>query len=110
MCEEADEYNDVQHTIRVKARKAHKCCACAETIGIGHFYIKTFVAYDGHGETYKHCLRCNAMVEALFKVVEPCTAIDWTLNCGERWEDHFGPVPDGVARLAFLTPEEAQSL
>jgi hypothetical protein len=33
-------------------------------------------------------------------------AVAWDLNCGEVWEEP----PDKIARLAFLTREEAQAL
>ena len=35
--------------------------------------------------------------------------VQWDLNCGASWDEEFGPVPDEVARLAFLTPDEAQA-
>lgn len=108
MCEDASEFFDVQSSERVKARKAHVCCACSETIKPGHYYIRTFTVFEGAAESYKHCLRCDKMLEELFRVVDGHVAVAFELNCGELWENNFGPVPDHVARLAFLTQEEAQ--
>jgi hypothetical protein len=47
-------------------------------------------------------------VNALFRA--GADTVQWDLNCGARWEDNFGELPDDVARLAFLTPDEAQAL
>lgn len=110
MCDEADEYFSVYNERRVRARKPHVCCACKETIRTRDVYVRTFTVFEGVGESYKHCLRCNAMLDAIAKRAEYGAAIAFKLDCGELWSNNFGPVPDGVARLAFLTPDEQQAI
>ena len=111
MCEEADDFNDVQNSVRRKARKEHVCCACSETIVVGHVYIRTFVLFDGNSDTYKHCLRCWAMLDAISEARKgEVVALAWKLNCGESWENTIGELPDDVAALAFMTQGDAQAL
>jgi hypothetical protein len=109
MCDEVDDYNDVQTSKRVRARVEHRCCACKERIRPGDEYERTFVVYDGNAESFKHCLRCIAMIDALGSALPPETSIAWRLDCGENWLDTIGALPDHVAELAFITPDEAQS-
>ena len=109
MCEEADEYNEVQTSTRVKARKEHKCCACSEAVRPGDFYMKSFTVFDSRVSSYKHCLRCWEMLEALQRALPSDTAIAWELNCGENWLNTIGDLPDEVAALAFMTPDDAQA-
>jgi hypothetical protein len=110
MCERAEEFFDVQNSVRRKARKEHPCCACSETIAVGHIYMRTFVVFDGRSDTYKHCLRCWKMLEALRESLPGDTAIAWELNCGEDWRNTIGVLPDDVAALAFMTQSDAQVL
>lgn len=110
MCEEAEELYTMLHSNTVKARKIHQCCACDESIEIGHQYVRTFGLFDGGAESYKHCLRCWAMLEAIRAVSHDNIAIAWQLDCGELWADHFGDIPEDVAKLAFLTQDEAQTI
>lgn len=103
MCDyDYDEDGGVWDPHHVVARKEHRCYACAETIAPGHEYVRTGSLSDGQWETYRHCLRCWAMCEALWARVEG--PIDVGLCCGETWE----APPDAIAALAFLTHEEAQ--
>ncbi len=92
----------------VRARKEHRCYACKETIRIGHRYHATLEKWEGGLVRFRHCARCYAICEALWDA--GAHVIDFELNCGEEWAENFGPVPDEVARLAFLTPDEAQAL
>lgn len=107
MCDQADEFYKVMDTRLVKARKQHKCCACDESIESGHQYWRTFALLD-EVETYKHCIRCWTMLEAIKDRADGDAAIAWRLDCGELWSNNFGAIPEEVARLAFLTPNESQ--
>lgn len=92
-----------------KARKEHKCCACHEMIRKGDHYHFLAGIWDGESfARFKHCARCWAILRALWAAdAEP----ELHLDCGETWESALeGPVPEEVARLAFLTPDEAQAL
>ncbi len=90
-----------------KARMSHACCACRESIQPGYRYHFMAVLIGGHVETYKHCARCYAILSAIWAEGE---AAQYELDCGESWEDVIGDLPDDVARLAFMTPDEAQEL
>lgn len=107
MCGEADGYCDVYDSRDVVARKDHACMACHETIASGHTYRKTDSLYDGSWEHWKHCLRCWAIFDAIQDAMRDAygpIAIEPGLDCGERWEDNFGPPPPEVEALAFALP------
>lgn len=95
-----------------KARKEHTCCACTEVIQPGHKYRVTRLVSDDPDhkfEFYKHCLRCAHMLDAI-RERRPEAAIAWKLDCGEDWRDSIGLLPEEIAALAFLTPDESQRL
>jgi len=89
-----------------RARMPHRCAACHETIRRRDVYVRTFIVCDGEPNVYRHCLRCAAILDALDRA--GAEAVDIRLNCGHIWDEHYGPPPDALARLAFLTPDEAQ--
>lgn len=91
-----------------RARHEHRCLACKETIRVGDRYARTFTVVDGDASSYKHCLRCDAILLALDKA--GAEAVDVRLSCGHSWEENFGPCPEQIARLAFVTRDEAQAL
>lgn len=96
-----------------KARKSHWCCACGEGIKKGHRYHVVSGIWDGSPSTYKHCARCWAMFEAILDEAvkhDRDALVVFTLDCGERWEDNFGELPDDVAALAFALPGEMEAL
>lgn len=35
-------------------------------------------------------------------------SVAFDLDCGEVWEDTIGELPESVAKLAFMSPEDAQ--
>jgi hypothetical protein len=95
----------------IRARKAHKCSACKATIRRGDYHARVEALCDGRWERVRRCGRCQATYKHLFKIgqrdgMQP----DWSLNCGMRYEDEWGPVPDEIARLPFLTDDEASAL
>ncbi len=90
-----------------RARKAHGCCACGETIRPGDRYHYSSGVWEGRGESWKHCARCWVIYQSIADHADG-SAIRLDLNCGELWRDNFSaPEP---AELAFLTPDEAQAL
>lgn len=105
--------NRFQAASRRRARKKHVCCACGETIRRGDLYVVTNIcSYDGDVSAFKHCLRCDAIAQALWKA--GAQMIDMHLNCGHTWEENHAdgllsrPCPTEVERLAFLTADDAQ--
>lgn len=106
MCYDDFEGTDVASQWR-RARKAHACEACHDGIRKGDRYHRTVQIYDGTPSVFKHCARCWALANEIIKVNGTC---QWDLNCGTEWEQEHGPLPEHVARLAFMTPDEAQAL
>jgi hypothetical protein len=107
---EADDYG-VEPLVEVspRARKEHRCFACKEAIRPGDRYRKVIQIYDGEFEIFKHCLRCWRLMNAILDA--GAETVQWDLNCGTSWEKAFErPIPDEVAALAFMTPDEAQGL
>lgn len=109
MCDEAEEYFSVYKERRVRARKRHVCCACKEVVRVRDVYVCTFTVFEGEAETYKHCLRCHAMLDAIAKRAPSGSAVAMRLDCGELWSSNFGPVPDHVAALAFMSADDQQA-
>lgn len=107
MCDLVSDAADVYEQQRRRARKRHACEACGETIMPGDTYVHTSSLYDGSWSTWKHCLRCSAIFEALHAEAYPDRiAIDPALNCGTEWADTFGEVPPHIEALAFWLPGE----
>lgn len=106
MCEEFDGSELIVSAWR-KARKEHRCFACRETIRVGDRYHFT-AQRDDEFCMFKHCARCWAMGQAVLRAGADSWQYD--LRCGVSWQEAFGgDPPDEVARLAFLTPDEAQT-
>ena len=90
-----------------KARKEHVCFACRETIRAGDRYHYTSQIDKGEFNQFKHCARCWAICGAILEA--GAESVQYDLRCGVSWQEAFGEnPPDEVARLAFLTPDEAQ--
>lgn len=108
MCD-ANDFDPVTDLRRewVKARKEHTCYACRETIRPGDRYHLWVSKFDGDLTVAHHCARCYLLMEALWS--SGAESVEWGLDCGVSYEEAFGPIPDDVARLAFLTPDEAQA-
>lgn len=105
MCDVYDSNPPIAEEWR-KAKKEHKCYACREIIRIGDRYH--FIAQkDDEFFTVKHCARCWTMGEAILEAGSDSWQYD--LACGVSWQEAFGQEPpDEIARLAFITPGEAQ--
>jgi hypothetical protein len=111
LCDEVYELREVR--IR-KARKSHVCCACKTAIAPGDYYANVFTLFDGETTIYKRCGACQLTHEHL---IDKCTSLDdsemWPredLGCGLRYESEWGAVPDEIAALAFVSPEERGKL
>lgn len=107
MCDAADDYSTFHNERVVRARKAHRCLGCREHITVGQPCRYTSGLFEGAIYSYRHCLRCAAMIDALYARMrdggeQGPIAIDPGLDCGEIWDDP----PPAVALLAFLLPGE----
>jgi hypothetical protein len=107
-----DGYNEVERTTYPRARKEHRCDACRETIRVGDRYARTFIVWEGEPETWFHCARCNALFKGIsgrHRELRTGEGVQFDLDCGHSWQEIFDeePPPE-IARLAFLTPDEAQ--
>lgn len=105
----ADETYAVYSETVVTARKRHECDACERAIPKGARYCRVATIYDGSVSSYKRCGACQATHEHL-RALDLETWPDEQLGCGLAYEDEWGAVPDEVARLPFLTDEEAGRL
>lgn len=100
------------------ARKPHKCSACHGDIRKGDRYSYTAFVFEGEVETIKRCLRCEYIYQTLRNDLgagrisdEDTDYIEPRLDCGHRYEDtHAEPMPDHLARVAFMTLDEIQAL
>ena len=105
MCDSDDYATPIVSAWR-KARKEHRCFACREAIRAGDRYHYTAESSEGFAQ-FKHCARCWAMLGAILEAGAESAQYD--LHCGTSWQEAFdAEPPEDVARLAFMTPEEAQ--
>jgi hypothetical protein len=105
MCDvDYDEAVKVWDELTRKARMRHQCTGCREIIEPGHVYRRTATLFDGRWTTYKHCLRCSVIVDALrLKPDHEFGETTLLLACGEVWENP----PPHIEALAFALPGEA---
>lgn len=106
-------------TVR-RARKTHKCYACGRKIHSGQKYSYTFVVSEGEQYKIKRCGACEITYRHLDKLCrehnESEHSTDWLvpeldLSCGLAYAEEWGgPPPEHIARLPFLTDDEAAQL
>lgn len=104
-----DEQYDVYAETDRKARKAHRCSACRETIPAKMRYTVISIVYDGTVESVKRCHRCQEIHEHLRELCSHGDHMwpDEKLDCGEKYEEEWGTEPPvNVQALAFLLPGE----
>lgn len=111
MSHSVDECYDFYKETHRKARKGHKCDACKEAISAGHHYWLVAWVYDGEAESVKRCERCQTIHMHLRKKCREDGGYDalWPaekLDCGLKYEDEWGELPDEIAALAFALPGE----
>jgi len=111
-CDDGGYSDGFTHRYERRARKEHRCCACRETIRVGHVYEVLTSCWEGSLETYKRCLRCVAMWRLLVDAHRDARTewgVDWELDCGHAWSEFFeGEPPLALQELAFKTAEEMQ--
>lgn len=110
---EIDGSNDIERYSRHRSRKKRRCSACPEPIRRGDVYVRIFVVHDGTADSYAHCLRCHAVFLAASRrhlELDTDQGVRFDLGCGHDWRSSFDEDPPAeLARLAFLTADEAQS-
>jgi hypothetical protein len=106
-----DGCNDVERHAVQRARKPHTCSACSEVIRPGDLYSYSVFVYEGSTSIVKRCARCELLYYEIAERLPSHEVVEESLNCGHTWEDNFSETPPpNVARLAFVTPAEAQAL
>lgn len=108
MSVECDGPNKVDRMTFRKARLEHKCCACDETIRVGHRYVVTAAFYE-RWATWKQCLRCYELYDYLVDLHRDDDRYfpQPELDCGHDWRDVTGEdPPEHLAALAFWLPGE----
>lgn len=103
-----DDTYAVYDETEVRARKAHTCDACADEVPEGDRYMRIRIVFDGSAETVKRCLRCQRIHEHLRELARGEMWPDERLACGLDYEDEWGPLPDNIAALAFVTGRDLQ--
>ena len=107
------EYCELYRTQKHRARKDHRCQACRRRIRSGDNYTKTTIIQGGEVERFKRCGACEATFNHLQELCwdhDSMWAACPALNCGMKYEDEWGDVPAEIARLPFLTDDEASLL
>lgn len=74
---------------RVRARKVHRCCECAEDIEPGHEYQRISGKWEHEVASYKTCTRCADLREAYSE-----KGYCWYF--GTLWDDHLDMLPHGA--------------
>ena len=107
----------VGETLRMhRARKKHTCKACGATIRVGDRYAyHSMVNSERELWIVKRCMRCEYIYRALCSDLAAGRLMgDYVLqdlSCGHSYEDtHREPMPDHLARVAFMTEDELQQL
>lgn len=106
-----DETYDVYHEQRVKARKDHTCSACVETIPKHATYWRVSWVFERTAEGVKRCERCQAIHLHLRKKCRDTNSDLWPaerLDCGLKYEDEWGDLPEEIAALAFALPSDSK--
>lgn len=85
MCDDIPEFCTVAD---VRARKPHQCCECRDEIAKGEIYERQSGKWSGDLATYKTCLTCRDIRNAIAKIAD------------ELWGDacyYFGGLREAVA-------------
>jgi hypothetical protein len=99
MCDGGD-LPDVYVEDNRRARLPHDCSACELPIRPGDEYTAIRGLWDGRWGSFKLCIRCKKIYEALIDSGVDSVQLD--LNCGEVWKS---PPPE-VEALAFALPDD----
>ena len=90
-------YSEREHA----ARKPHACDACGATVQPGTKYTAIFLLFGAAHENIKRCARCQALHEHLRGLAPGDMWPKEKLDCGQDYEEEWGPVPPHIAALAF---------
>ena len=93
---------EFSHDVERRARKAHRCCECRETIPKGATYEYTVGKWDGRIIAHKTCLPCVEIRNALC-----CDGWTYTMLWEEAREGLFEHLTTGC--LAQLTTAAAKT-
>ncbi len=109
MSQYGDEPCSVYEVKERRARKAHRCSGCDETIRPGVKYTYVFMVHEGDSYIYKRCPRCQTIYVHLSEKIraegDHDQFCDEELNCGHEYEDRWEePTPEWLAALAFWLP------
>lgn len=104
----------------VTARSEHRCVCCPEPIRPGDIHYHASWNWEGRWESFRRCARCHLLYLELVALHKQhrilddygdLMGVDPELNCGHTFEKVFGrEPPEKLARLAFMTPDEVQSM
>lgn len=105
-----DDAPECHRTVYRRACKEHDCYGCTRTITAGERYRVDSGVWDGDPSQYKYCAACSLLIDAICGTPGNEGFVHGFM-CGHSWEEVFGEEPpERVARLAFVTVEEAQKL
>lgn len=114
MSYECDGTYDLYKETIVKARKQHKCCACALPILPGHYYCRVFTIADGDPTTYIRCGACQKTHEhlrAVCRASDPFLWPDERLACGlDYLEEWCADPPEDIQAMPLLSAAERGAL
>ncbi len=89
MCYVVDDIAKVWDITTPRARKSHWCHECyAETILPGQQYERVGTLFDGHWRTYRLCLSCVSLRDAVeeHEIAEGCGRSEAIPPMGELWD------------------------
>lgn len=90
-CDCYDDEPEFHRVSEKRARKAHKCCECAETIRPGEFYEHASGKWEGKIEAFHTCERCAGLRSSYF-------AMGYCVSYGNLWSDHYEMLTKGAVR------------
>lgn len=103
-----------------KARQAARCSACRADILPGHYYRRIFLVYEGEAETIRRCGSCDLTWQHLYKLCQEHNNDhrnrgdnlypDESLDCGLKYEEEWGDLPDEIAALPLMSAAERGAL
>lgn len=79
---------------RRKARKPHRCCECNEDILPGSEYIIISGFWDGRPDSWKQCLRCDAVSSSIVKRLDQRGCLGDGIMFTRLYEDVYEALRD----------------
>lgn len=90
--------SDFDEMREVTARKDHRCCECRLPIRKGTKYVRTFIAWDGRGDSFKSHAECVELYHEVYdhevdheENAKMCELREWMVDSDlkERWDEHY---------------------